>query len=351
MLLQSPPHSPAAFRVPRLLLCSVLCLLYPVLLFGGPAILEVPANSTDVEIQQALDRVPASGGEVHLAAGTYVIHQPILLQRDNVTLRGSGMTTILQLADDAGCPVVILGAPFEKVRRSPSHVKLSSVFINGNREHQKNETWKAVSDGSLLQNNGVIAWEVKDALIEGVTCTRCRSGGLVCAHGVRRLTVRDFTAFDNEYDGLACYETEDSQFTKLFLHDNLAAGISLDLAFNNNVVSDAKLASNDLGIFMRNSCNNTFKSVTVLHSHHHGVFMAQAGDHTKDGWRLEPGTQCTGNTFADLVVTGCGGKAFLVNNDTCTNNAIVGMTFQDNGQGGLAQAAPHLVHMQATVVP
>ena len=43
--------------------------------------------------------------------------------------------------------------------------------------------------------------------------------------------MRNLTAFDNEFDGLACYQTRDCLFTGLYLHDNPGAGISLDLGF------------------------------------------------------------------------------------------------------------------------
>ena len=94
---------------------------------------------------------------------------------------------------------------------------------------------------------------------------------------VRRLTVRDLTAFDNEFDGLACYQTTDCLFTELYLHDNPGAGISLDLAFNHNVISNAVLSANDLGIFMRESRENQFHNISIFGSHSYGVFMATPG--------------------------------------------------------------------------
>jgi parallel beta-helix repeat protein len=315
------------------------------LLAADLVVTEVPANSTSREIQAALDALPNDGGEVRLTAGTYAVREPIVLRRDNQTLRGNGPETILQLVDCADCPVVILGAPYSTSAHGPAHLHLSGVFIDGNRAHQKCETWKTTADGALLNNNGIIVWGVKDTTIEAVTCCRCRSGGLVTAHGVRLLTVRDFNAYDNEYDGLACYQTEDSQFTRLSLHDNLAAGISLDLSFNHNVVRDAQLNGNDLGIFMRDSHNNVFQGMDIHHSHNHGVFMAQAGDQTAKGWQLVPGTQCTGNTFNTLVITDCGGKAVLVNDTTCTNNTVISAKFKGNAQGDLVQAAPNLMTM------
>jgi len=157
------------------------------------------------------------------------------------------------------------------------------------------------------------------------------------------LTVRDYTAFDSQFDGLACYFTEDSHFSHLNLHDNLSAGISLDLNFNHNTIDNAALDGDDLGIFMRQSCDNVFKDVTIEKSRHHGIFMAQSGVRTSKGWKLAPDSRCTGNLFSSLFISHCAGKAFLVNDDGCTNNTIASGRFLDNAQGGLFQAAANLV--------
>src|SRR5208282_3710087 len=110
--------------------------------------------------------------------------------------------------------------------------------------------------------------------VQNVTCARCRSGGLVTARDVRNLTVRKLNSYDNEFDGLACYETRHSSFTDLYLHDNPCAGISLDWAFDDNVISNACLVGNNLGVFMRESRDNQFFNVTIQNSLHFGVFMA-----------------------------------------------------------------------------
>jgi len=60
---------------------------------------------------------------------------------------------------------------------------------------------------------------------------------------------------------------------------------------------------------MRTSRDNRFEGVRIRRSRHDGVFMAQAGEATDFGWWLAPGTQCTGNTFNNLRVAGCGGWA------------------------------------------
>jgi len=314
-------------------LCSLL-LLIPI--SGLAATLEVAPAAGCAGIQHALDQVGASG-QVVLSRGTYLILQPIILRDNGQTLRGAGPETILFLADNASCPVIIVGVPMDKAKEPTHGLHLSGLLVDGNRARQQKEIWRFLPDGNGIRNNGVVVWDVDGATIEHVTCCRCRSGGLVSTEGTRRLTVRDYTAYDNQFDGLACYQTQDSHFNRLNLHDNLAAGISLDVEFNHNIIDDAILTDNDLGIFMRQSRDNVFAGVKIRHSRHDGVFMAQAGMATSAGWRLFPGTECTGNKFNNLHVIDCGGRAFRVNNDSCTNNIINGGQFLDNAQGGLSQ--------------
>ena len=309
----------------------------------GPGFVTLPAGVTSTEIQQALDHLPQSGGDVMLPPGTFEIYQPIVLRRDHQSLRGSGDATILHLADGANCPVIILGEPVNNPRRTVKDLHLSGLFIDGNREHQQRELWRLYGEGSEIRNNGITVQNVSNSIVEHVTCARCRSGGLVTARGVRWLTVRDLTAFDNEFDGLACYQTSDCLFTKLHLHDNPGAGISLDLAFNHNVISNAVLTSNDLGIFMRASRDNQFHNISIFSSRHYGVFMAQAEKLTTRGRQGIPRTECVDNSFTNLSASDCGSAAFRVNNPACTNNVIVRARFDGDARGDLSLARPDLV--------
>ncbi|HTY86723.1 MAG TPA: right-handed parallel beta-helix repeat-containing protein [Candidatus Acidoferrum sp.] len=305
--------------------------------------LTVPPGADSAIIQQALDSLPASGGEVVLPPGVFEIRQPLVLRHDHQSLRGSGDTTVLHLADGANCPVIILGEPVNHPRTTLTHLYVGHLFIDGNRQHQPHELWRRRGEGSEIRNNGITVQNVSDSLVEQVTCARCRSGGLVTTRNVRRLTVQDYTAFDNQFDGLACYQTEDCLFTGLRLHHHPGAGISLDLAFNHNVVSNAVLTANDLGIFMRESRDNRFYNIAIRYSRHYGVFMAHAEKPTGRGWRPIPRTECIHNAFTNLIASNCGSAAFRVNDSTCTNNVIAAAQFHDNARGNLSLARPNLV--------
>jgi Periplasmic copper-binding protein (NosD) len=310
-----------------------------------PIVVTLQLGVTDAEIQQALDNLPAGGGEVVLPPGQIVLHQPIILQRDGETLRGAGETTILTLADNVNCPAIIMGEPLNDPAHTLKNLHLSNLFIDGNRLHQQRELWRSQGEGSEIRNNGITVQDICDSSIEHVTCARCRSGGLVTTHGVRRLTVRYLTAFDNQFDGLACYLTEDSTFDDLFLHNNPGAGISLDLAFDHNTIANAVLMANDLGIFMRASSYNQFDDISIRGSHDYGVFMAQACEPTPRGFQLTPETECSNNSFTKFMATNCGGAAFRINDLDCTNNIIIGAQF-DNPNQALSQVGPNLVTLK-----
>ena len=307
-----------------------------------PVVVMLQPGVTGGEIQEALDSLPESGGEVVLPPGTISIRQPIVLRRDFQTLRGAGAATVLRLADDANCPVIILGEPVNHPKAAVRELCVRDLFIDGNRGQQERELWRLAGEGDQIRNNGITVQDVSDSLVRNVTIARCRSGGLVTTRGVRRLAVRGLESFDNQFDGLACYQTEDCLFADLSLHDNPGAGISLDLAFNHNVISNAVLNANDLGVFMRSSSNNQFHNVSIQNSHHNGVFMAHAVMTTVRGVEPAPKTECTYNSFTNLSAMHCGGAAFRVNDTTCTNNELIRAKF-DGNHGEVSEALPDLV--------
>ena len=309
----------------------------------APAIVTLQPGVTGEQIQQALDGLPAAGGQVILPAGKISISQPIVLDHDFETLRGSGAGTVLWLTNDANCPVIIMGEPVNNPKHTIGNLCVRDLFIDGNRSQQQRELWKLKGEGSDIRNNGITVQNVTNSTVEHVTCTRCRSGGLVTTRNVRELTVYELDSSDNQFDGLACYQTAHCLFTELNLHNNPGAGISLDLSFSQNVISNAVLTADDLGIFMRSSCSNQFYNVSMHDCHHHGVFMAQELEETPSGWGEVPRTECTRNAFTNLSAIDCGGPAFRVNDTTCTNNIIVQANFKGNPKGGLSQVEPDLV--------
>jgi parallel beta-helix repeat protein len=288
--------------------------------------------------------LPLTGGTVVLDPGIYEIHRPLFLNRSGLALKGSGEGTVLHLADRANCPVIVMGSTEGKAPQIIHNLTVADLAIDGNRRHQLMEEWMDPLNTSGIENNGIIIQAVSNSVVENVLAAHCRSGGLVTANGDRNLTVSGFTSYDNQFDGLACYKTENSVFTKLNLHDNQCAGISLDLDFNHNLISDSQLDGNDLGIFMRDSYYNQFLNLSINQSRHDGIFIAQwVRSHAK-GWEYIPQTECADNKFDGLKIHDCAGVAFCVHDPLCVNNVVLDGIFTGNLNDGLANAAAQLNH-------
>lgn len=272
-------------------------------------------------------------------------------------LCGEGSGTILRLATDANTPVIVLGQITAPPAITTRNIHVSDLTIDGNRLTQAFECWGGDCDhGGLTnsRNNGIMVGGVSDVIIENITVHSTRSGGLVSEKGSKLVTVQSFTSFDNQFDGLAAYKTEDSTFSGLFLYNNCSAGLSFDLGFNNNSISGVIIhrdatsicsvppKDGRVGLFMINSKDNTIQGIHFQNSREHGVFLAQPGS--------DPIIAASGNTFTNLVVSNSGqdadpssegwcagdfegGVGFCVKNDSALNNLSVGAQFI-NDRGG-----------------
>ena len=289
-------------------------------------------------IQQQIDNLPAEGGLVSFS-GIYICHTAIVIDRDNVELRGESSNAELILAAGSNSPVLVLGDVSTPPAVTHRNIVVRNLVIDGNRSQQQYECWGGICDGgglTYIRNNAITVRALEDSLIEYVTLHSARSGGLVTEKIVRRLTVKGLTSYDNYYDGVAAYQTENSIFTGLYLHNNPFAGMSLDIGFNNNLVSDAVMEFNGKqGIFMRDSMDNLFHGVQIRNSGEQGIFIAQVD--------LDANRPAAGNTFSGLVVSGSSQAGLRVNDPSCVNNLVVGAQFIGNSGGCISESVPGIL--------
>jgi hypothetical protein len=297
---------------------------------------------TGEDIARAIASLPADGGRILLASGTYLLRQPLVLDRNDIEVSGDQDSTVLMLADHADCPLVVIGPMETPPTRKVSGIVLRKLILDGNRLNQLNECHGGPCDNgglSFIRNNALTIRSAEDIRVERVTTRSARSGGLVLEKHSRRIHVSDFTSHSNHFDGCAAYETEESFFTRLYLHSNEAAGISIDLRFDRNIVSHVRLENNgSQGIFMRDSNFNNFNHLTVSGNGAQGIFIAQADDQNN--------TPCTGNIFSDLNVSGSGGAGLRINDVSCIANVIANSVFSLNKEGGVSEASEKLIAQQ-----
>ena len=285
----------------------------------------------DQAIIAALNSLPAGGGIVELGAGTFSVKHPIIIDRDGVELRGKGPATILFLAARANCPVVVIGSSSTPTLRTVRQVTVRDLLIDGNRDEQQFECFQGICDDHTIRNNGITVRGAETILIENVVTRRARSGGVVLEKVCRQVRIAGLESYDNAYDGLAAYETEKSSFTRLNLHHNLSAGISIDWRFNHNVITDSSASDNgSQGIFMRDSIANVFERVTLQANGEQGIFMAET--------RTIPGSACRYNKFRMVTITRNRTQGIRINDASCTVNTLENCLVTANGQEDISLA-------------
>lgn len=290
-------------------------------------------------ILEALRGLPPDGGSVVLGKSEFLISQPIVMDRDGIELRGTGPETVLKLAAEANCSVVIVGSTTTPIPRIVKDVSVRNLTIDGNRERQAWECCGGPCDAgglTVIRNNGITIRGAEDICIEQVTTRRARSGGVVLEKYCRRVLINELDSHENHFDGLAAYEAEDCTFTRLHLHHNQSAALSFDWKFNRNVISDSRLEFNgSQGVFMRDAVENQFRNLTIQNNGRQGIFIAQT--------ESLPGTACLKNSFTNLTVTENKGHGLRVNDDTCTGNIVSGSRFTNNAEGDISQTKEDLL--------
>jgi len=307
------------------------------------------------DVQQLIKKLPEKGGQVVIPMGTYTCTEPIVIGRDDVDLRGEGAATVLRLADGVNSPVILVGSTDPNPEQLPPvrNVRISDLTVDGNRLNQASEDW---DDFTYIRNNGIDLRHVSDVSVERVTVHSARSGGLVTERVSRRVTVRDFTAYDNHFDGLAGYLTEDSIFSGIYLYNNCAAGLSFDDEFNRNLLSDILIrheAGTSLcgepvaggeqpqsdgkeGVFMRDSRDNVFQGLAIRGTPLDGVYLRP---HTFNDAPTAP----SGNTFTGLVIADSAGAGLSADDPSVLHTVVVGGQFIGNAGGCIVEVGDNVL--------
>jgi hypothetical protein len=231
------------------------------------------------------------------------IKEPVRITQSNTTYTNE----TLFLAPRANCPVLIIGNDLGPII---TNVLVRYVTIDGNKDKQTTELFANTILGPI-NNNGILIQNAKGVTIQNVTIKNCRSGGLVTTHFVTHLLVDNLITYNNYFDGIACYQTLDSEFGNILSYSNNAAGLSFDLMFNRNNFKNVLLANNGIGIFMRDSNFNTFTNLAITHTTLFEIFIAQVDKNTNTG--------CSYNKFFNVKLE----KGIVYTNDSsCVGNVI-----------------------------
>ena len=291
--------------------------------------------------------------------GVYNCKGPIVIDRNHVTLRGVGdEPPVLRLADRTVSPLLIVGSirtgdRWDTTDRKVEHVVVENLVLDGNRFGQislegvelkgdsagrviekgiiavrqaRSECWardpfypepcdRAEWPVSKIRNNGITIRGAQFVRILNIVTHSNLSGGLVTEKFSSHILVDGFESYNNFFDGLAGYDTENSVFRNMNLHHNRASGISLDLRFDNNVIVDSASSFNlDNGLFARESRNNKIIQLDIEDACNNGVFLAGLED--------EPNHGGTINYYFEELDISAVDRGFHIADASCTGTTL-----------------------------
>lgn len=254
-----------------------------------------------VEIQAAIDALPAAGGCVQLLDGTYNIE--VLLTLDsNQTLRGCGRNTILTTsAADLTFLAAVGGSGTEK-----TGIVIEDLQI----------------DGASAADHGIYFEYVDYSFIQNVYLRRHRysKGGFdesaVYLHNSDSNRIANNVCRDNLWLGIVISSSNSNTITGNICRGNVTHGICLassdDNTVSENICQGGGVDSS--GILLISGDDNTISGNICQGNGHHGIHLDSSDNNTVCG------NTCQGNDKNGIYLTGS------------DNNTIVGNTCIGNSQ-------------------
>lgn len=280
-----------------------------------------PQELTAESVQKAIREAPANS-TVYIPAGEYLVKNPIVVDRSDINIEGAGKkATIFKLADNINKPLFVIGSDQTskktyEVPEEVSNISFQNIGLNGNCENQQLEVHSGdINSASDIRNNCLTLRRSKNVRVVDVETWSGKSGGVVTEKGCSHLTFISVYSHDNQFDGFACYQTSDSIFEDLTLSNNKAAGISLDIKFDRNIIKNCRLENNgSQGIFMRDSQHNHIVDTKIIGSGLHGAFLARDFSVAD--------SDAKNNTFTRVTIKNNGGEGIRINDASCVNNTV-----------------------------
>ncbi len=269
--------------------------------------------------------------ELVVAPQTFTCEEPPNPSADGLRIDFGGSR--LRVADNALRPGIVIGDLETPPKQRHKNITILNLEVDGNGAHQEFECWGGPCDAAnpdpLRQerSNGVSVNGCDGCTLTNLKVTSARSGGMVVVSS-DDLLVDGFEAEQSCFDGLAGYETRDSLFRNISVHDNDYSGFSFDDDFSDNRFEDFRVQGNhDQGLFIRDASGNRFVRGLFEGNAKNGVYLDQ------DNRNIA--TTCATDTSLEGVTVRGNGQYGAWLDFACRGNGFTGSTIEDNRAGCL----------------
>lgn len=256
----------------------------------------------DVEIQAAIDALPASGGLVVLSSGTFNVEVALVLDSYQ-TLRGCGRNTILTTTTaDIDIITATGGSGTEKVG-----ILIADLCVDGTA---------GASTVSLAINFTYVDY----SKVQNIWALNCTSWGGVGLTNCDLNEIIGNTLNDN-YDGVYTESSSGNNISHNTCQGNTAEGMYVYLSNENTISGNTCQGGGNTGIALDGSDNNTVMGNTIQGNGLIGISIDGSDNNTVIGNTLTENSQTTTNT-ADNIEVGGSSSYNNIQGNTCRAGAL-----------------------------
>jgi parallel beta-helix repeat protein len=264
-------------------------------------------TNDQIEINNAITALPATGGEIVILDGTYNITAKINVNKNNVSIRGNGDTTILKRMFNSSVKEGVI------TLTGRSGCKIADLQVDGNK-----------TDYTNSNNYGIyLTSSSNNITVTSNTCNNNNTGIYLASSNSHNITVTSNTCNDNNY-GIYLSSAGSNTVTGNTCNNNNSYGICLDTSSNNTITGNT-CNNNSYGIRLESSSNNTITGNTC-NDNNYGIDLSSSSNNTITGNTYIRGTGLTTDYTASqhtIRLRGTDNSYNLVSNNNCMGKAVV----------------------------
>ncbi len=309
---------------------------------------EVSPGQGGEAIQVCLSQVAENQGEVHIAAGEYIVTETLQVPT-GVTLVGAGATTVLTLEGRTDQPVLAVGSLSEEPASTTTDVTIRDLAIYGAAEDQTSST---VPGANWLAVSGLLIRSAERVHVQGVIISETLGAGITVEVSSRDISMTDVQVYDGAFDGIAIQDSNNVRVERAILSGNGGAGLSLDWGVDGASVTEAVITDNGYswaggdnpGVYMAMTFNSAIEKSEIKHNDGNGIVL------TNQGMADAPSQTCSSNNaFSGNDISGNGQFGFWLTHGTCADNTGFENTLRQNTWGPVFEPVTGQLDQRDTV--
>jgi len=234
-------------------------------------------SADEVEINTAINALPAGGGGIQLLEGTYDINSSIILSKDNVSINGLGRATEIQTSNAIQMIVATSKTGvFISGLKLYGNISSYGIILTSCTDSMINFCW--------IENHaahGIRLWECERCIVVSCTLTDVSTQTLLLYGGSYNI-IADSSFIGSGGNGIEWYISDNNIFISNLVCENFGSGIAMGSS-NNNVITNNQINDNDVtnlgaynGIQLMDSDRNIISNNRCMNNDKYEIYIFNA---------------------------------------------------------------------------